>query len=89
MQQEHSYHETYLKWYHKNISLQYTCTFHFFRMSKLKLEMHGAIPLLPIYAFMPWKGTTLPFTSILHMAQEKSVDKECGVRLSANCYVNQ
>jgi hypothetical protein len=50
-------------------------------MSKLRLEINGAIPLLPTYAFMPWKGTTLPFTSTLHMAQEKSVDKECDIYL--------
>ena len=78
-----------LKWYHKNILLQYTCTSHFFRMSTLRLEMYGAIPLLPVYTLMPWKGTTLPFTSKLHTAQEKSVEKECEFCLSANCYVNQ
>jgi hypothetical protein len=43
--------------------------------------MHEAITLLHIYAFMPWKGTPLPFTSTLHTAQEKSVDKECDVCL--------
>ena len=51
--------------------------------------MHGALSVLPIYAFMPWKGATLAFTSTLHMAQEKCVDKEYDVCLSANCYVNQ
>jgi len=26
-----------------------------------KLKMNGAIPLLPLFVFMAWIGTTLPF----------------------------
>ena len=26
-----------------------------------RLRMSGAIPLLPVYAFMAWTGTALPF----------------------------
>lgn len=46
--------------------------------------MHGAILLLPIYAFVAQTGTTLPFTSIFHTAQEKSVGKECDVCLQVS-----
>ena len=28
-----------------------------------RLRMNGAIPLLPLYAFMAWTGTSLPFST--------------------------
>jgi hypothetical protein len=30
----------------------------------LRLRMHGAVPLLPMYAFMAWTGTSLLHTLI-------------------------
>jgi hypothetical protein len=29
-----------------------------------RLRMIGAIPLLPLYAFIAWRGETLPFTPL-------------------------
>lgn len=69
--------------YFKMVSQKHFTTIYLYLtlFQKLRLEMHGAIPLLPIYAFMPQRGTTLAFTSTLHMAQEKCVDKEYDVCL--------
>jgi hypothetical protein len=35
-------------------------------MCESALRMHGAITLLHLYAFMPWAGATLPFTTSCH-----------------------
>jgi hypothetical protein len=32
----------------------------------LRLKMSGAIPLLPLYAFMAWTGTTVLYFDVLH-----------------------
>ena len=31
-----------------------------------RLRMSGAVPIFPLYAFMAWTGTTLPFTFLQH-----------------------
>jgi hypothetical protein len=45
---------------------------HLFQYEMQRLEMSGAIPLLPLYAFMLWTGTTVPYFGKLEK-QLKSV----------------
>jgi hypothetical protein len=37
-----------------------------------RVRMSGATPLLPLHAFMPWSGTTLPFLSGFYERRNKS-----------------
>jgi hypothetical protein len=39
-----------------------------------RLRMSGAFPPLPLYAFMAWTGTTLPFAFTFEQTAQKSRD---------------
>jgi hypothetical protein len=47
-----------------------------------RLKMSGAIPLLPLYTFIAWTGTTLLFTVLYYFKQDIGEQK---ARIYVSC----